>query len=344
MTATGNGPELRVVIAIVSMRGLDHLTRCLRSLAAQKYRNFRVIVCENGGREAFRQAGLVLGDLDIIGRTAPACGDSAAFAWTGPCRHLRFAAGPAVTLLEAPRNLGFAGGVNAVIAAAGESWDAVWVLNPDTLPEPGALGALVRRQQQGGYGVVGSRLLFAESGLVQTWGGLEWRSWLGRGRLLGLDQPAETLPDVADVERRIAFVSGASMYVTRAYVEAVGPMDSDFFMYGEDVDWCLRRGSFRLGYAHRSVVRHVHGASSGSSTQKARRSRLSIYLSERNRVLLARKRFGAGWGIPVALALAQSLEYLLRVGSFRQFRIALAGWWAGMRGETGMPPFMQSRE
>ena len=118
-------------------------------------------------------------------------------------------------------------------------------------------------------------------------------------------------------------------------------MDDDFFVYVEDVDWCLRRGRFRLGYAHDSIVRHVHGATSGSSTAKPRRSRFNIYLSERNRVLIARKRFGAGWPLFAAIALGETLEYLLRVGSVRQFAIALAGWWAGMRGETGPPAFIQ---
>jgi GT2 family glycosyltransferase len=147
---------------------------------------------------------------------------------------------------------------------------------------------------------------------------------------------------VAEVERRIGFISGASMYVTRAYVDAVGVMDDDFFLYDEDVEWCLRRGAFRLGYAHDSVVRHIHGSTSGSSTTKAHRSRFNVYMTERNRVLLARKR--GGWRRPllVAIALLETVEHLVRVGSLEHFRTALEGWWAGVRGETGMPSFMRA--
>jgi GT2 family glycosyltransferase len=142
------------------------------------------------------------------------------------------------------------------------------------------------------------------------------------------------------IERRFGFISGASMFVTRAYIEAVGVMDDDFFVYDEDVEWCLRRGSFTLGYAHGSIVRHIHGATSGSSLNKASRSRFNIYLTERNRILLARKRFGPWWGLVALLALVQTGEHLVRVRSPRQFRIALEGWWAGIRGETGAPSFM----
>ena len=330
-----------VAIAIVSFSTSDteYLAGCLKSLAASTFPRFRVVICENAGDVGFARTTEALAGLDVI---APA--EASAVPCRHPHRDFRFAAsGQAVTVLKAPGNLGYAGGVNACIAAAGDDWDAVWVLNPDTFPEPDALTALVRRQQEGGYGIVGSRLIFVASGLVQTWGGIEWRRLLLRGKLLGTNRPADTLPDIAEVERRIGFIIGASMYVTRAYIEAIGVMDDDFFVYNEDVDWCLRRGSFKLGYAHDSVVRHVHGGTTGSSLKKRGRSRFNLYLTERNRVLLARKRFGRWWGLVALLALAQTSEHLLRLRSIRQFRIALDGWWSGIRGETGAPYFLREQ-
>jgi N-acetylglucosaminyl-diphospho-decaprenol L-rhamnosyltransferase len=337
-------PQPRVLIAIVSTNEVHNLVGCLRCLTVSTHANFNVIICENGGSKGLERTQTTLSGLDFVRVLATPPIDEVPPAWTLP--YYDFGLDPGrqrVTVLNPMQNLGYAGGVNACIAAAKNwRWDAVWVLNPDTFPEPDALAALVRRQEEGQFGVVGSRLVFASSGLVQTWGGLEWRSWLGRGRLIGADQPAEATPDVADVERRIAFISGASMYVSRGYVEAVGVMDEDFFVFDEDVDWCLRRGPFKLGYAHQSVIRHVHGSASGSSSNKAKRSHFNVYLTERNRILLARKRFGIGWGIVAAIALAQThLEYLVQVKSIRQFCTALEGWWAGIRGETGPPKFMR---
>jgi GT2 family glycosyltransferase len=334
----------QVLIAIVSTNEAHNLVGCLRCLADSTHRTFNVVICENGGTEGFERTKTALDELEFIRHPdSPPLRDGPP-AWKLACCDFVLDPGQQrVTVLSPSRNLGYAGGVNACIAAADHgSWDAVWVLNPDTFPEPDALAALIRRQREGAYGVVGSRLIYTSSGRVQTWGGLEWHPWLGRGRLIGADQPAEAVPDAAEVERRFGFISGASMFVTRAYIQAVGVMDEDFFVYDEDVDWCLRRGSFKLGYAHESVIHHVHGSTSGSSRNKAQRSRFNVYLTERNRVLIARKRYGTMWGILAAIALAQTaLEYLLQVRSIRQYCTALEGWWAGIRGETGAPTFMR---
>ena len=144
-------------------------------------------------------------------------------------------------------------------------------VNPDTLPDAEALAALVRHQKAGDYGIVGSRLIFNSSGRIQTWGGMEWRSWLGCGRSLGLNMPADVIPDIADVERTLTFISGASMYVSRAYINSIGVMDEDFFVYAEDVDWCLRHGAFKLGYAHDLIVRHINGGTSGAFSSSGSR-------------------------------------------------------------------------
>jgi len=335
-----------VVIAIVSTNEAQNIIGCLTSLAASTYRNFHVVICENGGEEGFQPAVKAIEALGVVRPLASGERDGTRLQWSHDYRRYAFVDnGPPITILRAPRNLGYAGGVNACIASvASEDWHAIWVLNPDTFPEPDALGALVRRQREGNYGIVGSRLVFTSSGLVQTWGGNKWRPWLGRGKLLGLNQPVDTLPNITAIESRLGFVSGASMYVSRSYIENVGVMDENFFVYCEEVDWCLRRGSFRLGYAHDSVVRHIAGAKSGSSPRKKDRSRFSLYLMERNRILLARKRYRRWWWLLAFLALGQASEHLLRARSVRCFRIALAGWWAGIRGETGAPPFLRASD
>jgi GT2 family glycosyltransferase len=346
MPSAAPANEPRVVVGIVSTNDIQNILGCLKSLSVSDHRNFWIVICENGGLDAFEHAARCLADADFIrGGQQLSEDDEPEVAWAQGCAHFRLAnGGQPVILLKSSVNRGYAGGVNACIAAAAKAhWDAIWVLNPDTFPEPNALAALARRQQAGGYGVVGSRLVFVANGLIQTWGGLRWFPLLGRGRLLGFNQRADTEPDVAEVERRTKYVCGASMYVTRAYVETIGGMDEDFFVYDEDVDWCLRRGDFKLGYAHDSVVHHIHGATAGaSSTHKATRSRFNVYMTGRNRILIARKQFGSKWPALAAVALLQTLEHLVRVRSLRQFGFAIEGWWAGVRGEVGPPAFMRN--
>ena len=93
-----------------------------------------------------------------------------------------------------------------------------------------------------------------------------------------------------EVEKGLDIVAGTAMFVSKDYIKTIGVMDEDFFVFHEDTEWSLRHGKFRLGYAHDFVVHHVAGATSGSGGPRPKRSRFSIYLSERNRVILAKKR------------------------------------------------------
>jgi N-acetylglucosaminyl-diphospho-decaprenol L-rhamnosyltransferase len=151
-------------------------------------------------------------------------------------------------------------------------------------------------------------------------------------------------PDARAVEAELEIVAGTSMFVSKDYIKTIGVMDEDFFVYYEDAEWSLRRGPFRLGYAHDSVVHHVAGSTSGSGGSRPKRSRFSIYLSERNRVIIAKKRFPAAWPLFAAVALSQTLEFLVRFHSWRSFKIGVEGWWAGVSGETGMPGFMRATQ
>jgi GT2 family glycosyltransferase len=69
----------------------------------------------------------------------------------------------------------------------------------------------------------------------------------------------------AAVERELAYVMGASMLVSAAFIRTVGLMQEDYFLYYEEADWAARgRGQFDLGYAPRSQVFHKSGANSST--------------------------------------------------------------------------------
>ena len=100
--------------------------------------------------------------------------------------------------------------------------------------------------------------------------------------------------------------SGASVLLSRAYLDSVGRFDDRFFMYYEDTDlaWRGRLRGWRYVYAPDSVVRHVHSATSVEG------SRLSAHFGERNRLLtLARN-------APPRLAAAAVARHLLVTGSY----------------------------
>ena len=329
-----------VVVAIVAYGRAEEVAECLSALSRSSFAGFEVVIVENGGAAAFDALCAALGEhwpAACVGarianprRAGPRATRSRGFA---------LPAGQPVLTLEAADNLGYGGGVNLALAAVADNpqWRGLWILNPDTEPEAEALGALVRYVEAGGYGLVGCRIVLSGEGRVQVRGGI-WRRLIARGLSLGYGEPAAAAADSVAIERRLQWVPGTACYATRQFVERVGPMAEDFFLYCEDVEWSLRgsRFGFRLGYGHDAVVWHKAGTTIGSAASIRARSTLSIYLSERNSLLLTRRRFPWLYPLVVLVTLGLTADYLLR-GDRRTFRDACRGWWAGVRGETGRP-------
>jgi GT2 family glycosyltransferase len=297
-----------VAVCIVGFRNPGDVARCLRALEASTWTDFEVVICENGGADAFAA---------LVDAIPP-----------------RLAGGQGVMTMSAEDNPGFAGGVNLCLSRA-SSADAWWILNPDTEPHPGALAALVARLERGDCQAVGGKLHWPD-GRIQAYGG-RWRPWLARAVSLGMGEPLEADVDAAWVERAQTYLNGASMLIGPRFLRTVGPMREDYFLYGEEVEWCLRGRALgmRLGFAPDAKVLHGHGATTGAGLPKTRQPRLPIYLGERNKMLLTRDRFAARLLVAASAALILlSLRYL-REGAWRQFGYALAGWWAGLLGRRG---------
>src|SRR5688500_2937982 len=120
---------------------------------------------------------------------------------------------------------------------------------------------------------------------MQTLGGDRYNRRLARSRPIGRPPSSREPFDASVVVREMSYVSGASLCVTRAYVEAVGLLDESYFLYGEEIDWVTRaRGKFALAYAHDSVVYHKEGRTTGASRDGARRTALADYFMIRSRL------------------------------------------------------------
>lgn len=307
---------MRVAVAIVGFRNVADIERCLTALNRCTYRDFVVVICENGGADA----------CVALARTLPAA----------------LAGGQSIQLIEAPNNLGYAGGVNVCLRAAADA-DAWWILNPDTEPAPDALGHLVARFQQGDCAAVGGRLLNRE-GIIQTDGGRWWK-WIGRAAAINHGRHVDELIDEAMVKRQLGFISGASMLVGRAIIEQVGMMREDYFLYAEEVEWCQRalRSGMTLGFAPRACVIHDQGMTTGSGIHHRQRPRLPVYLDERNRILVTRDAFPIGLPVAAAASLIQIILRFGRRGAWHQIGYALAGWRDGLLNRRGAPSWLDKK-
>jgi GT2 family glycosyltransferase len=181
------------------------------------------------------------------------------------------------------------------------------------------------------------------NGTVQSYGG-RWTGWLARPVSLGHGGAQDAAIDAAAIERRQNYLNGASMLVGRRFLETVGPMREDYFLYCEEVEWCLRAQAkgMRLGFAPEAIVLHAQGTTTGAGGQPAGRSRLSVYLGERNKILTTRDCYPALLPVAALAALAAHIRRFGPRGAWAQLRYGLAGWWDGLMNRRGVPAWMSA--
>jgi N-acetylglucosaminyl-diphospho-decaprenol L-rhamnosyltransferase len=336
----------RVAILIVGYRNPQDVRACLAALSRLTPESrFDVLICENGGREWFEKLNLAL--LDPQGPCRPSEHEIDFLAWSDS----RLVGVNTLVLKDRParvwigcaaENLGYAGGVNVWIETilVNAEWNGIWVLNPDSEPEPAALQALIERSTTGNKGMVGSTIVPTISGgRVHCRAGHHWRKSRTNLALIGFGEPLDAAVDLQDIEAKLDCIAGGSMYLTRECLEKIGPMDERFFLFYEDADWSVRAKQLGLGYAPDSIVPHKGGTTIGSARLRADRSRLSVYLESRNHIHFVRLHWRRYLPLAIILSCVYATTYLVAFAP-KNFIAAVQGLWAGLRGETGRPLFL----
>ena len=145
----------------------------------------------------------------------------------------------------------------------------VLLLNPDTLLHDDALSRMVSfLDHHLGIGVLGCKLLTAE-GKIDPHCAREFPTllgelfeltklscWFPRSRVFG--SYLMTCWDHG-YNREVDALSGACLMVRRAAVEQVGLLDENFFLYGEDLDWCYRfkKAGWKVFYCSEAEIIHI---------------------------------------------------------------------------------------
>ncbi|RMF44039.1 MAG: glycosyltransferase, partial [Deltaproteobacteria bacterium] len=282
---------MKTAIIIVNFNGWRDSIGCLESVFRMSG-NWRVILCDNGSRggDLDRIEAWARGALDFTPDYPPGLPELVAPAVPKPVPCLRLTREeaeaptpadphPDLVLVDCGANLGFAGANNVGLryALARNEFDSFWLLNNDTRVHRDALLAMLRRLEQlPDAGICGSTLLyFNRPSKVQARGGAWYCPWIGLPWHLGRERSVDRPFSALSCERRMSYVVGASMLVTRRFVREVGLMNEGYFLYFEELDWALRGKRFRLAYAPESRVYHRVGASVGSSSHPARKSDVS---------------------------------------------------------------------
>ena len=202
---------------------------------------------------------------------------------------------PAAKVIQAPENLGYAGGHRLAVDVA-RAWDAdaIWLLNPDVTVHPQALMALMDAYNRFGVALYGSVPLLAEdSSLIAIYA---WRvddqgqPLVDELVLRGHQSYAQTFTNSHPI--RVANVSGCSIFIPLKVIEQFGFMHEYFFMYAEELDYCFRlnQQGVPVYVVPASLVTHQIG---GTSAGIGKVEEVLEYYRVRN--YLVRIRRFSGW-------------------------------------------------
>jgi GT2 family glycosyltransferase len=252
--ANENRPSVGVVV--LNWNGYEYTIRCIASLLVQRYPSFRIYIVDNNSEndEGQRLARLYYQDSRV-------------------------------TVILNPRNDGYAGGNNVGIQRALQDGcdRGIWCLNNDATAEPEALSALVSvAETDDRIGLVGSTILYPDRKTIYGLGGGTFNAWTGIDHLYGA---RSTLHPNQSRPKKLSYISGASLFLTRRGLALCPGFDADYFLYCEELDLALRMGraGLKLAYAQDSIVTHAFAATTGHM------SATYVYYFLRNRLLLLKK-------------------------------------------------------
>lgn len=190
--------------------------------------------------------------------------------------------------VEFNENRGFAAGVNAGVSHSVSEF--FLILNPDAVLLEGPWQELLAHDPTM-IGAVGPRVISKDGGIQPS--------------IYGEPKPNGVLLELLGAQRSVrkagfrrsmpAFrceaigLQGSCLLITREAWNAVGPFDEDFFLYHEEIDWCLRARDKGYRNIYDPSVSIVHAG--GLDVPPGRET---VYY--RGAVRLVQKRYGAEAG------------------------------------------------
>ncbi|MEM7137547.1 MAG: glycosyltransferase family 2 protein [Myxococcota bacterium] len=254
---------MKVLVVVLNYRTPDLAVRCLESLEAEvaEVGSMHVVVTDNDSGDD---------SVAIIGEAI----ERHSWRW---CE-----------LMPLSKNGGYCFGNNAGIRPhlfKEGAPEFVMLLNPDTYIRPGAVSRLVSYlERHEDVGIAGARLE-GPDGAIQN-GAFRFptptREMLDGFRLGILSKAMRTgdiFYDLGDQPMAVDWVVGAAMMIRREVFDDIGLLDEGYFLYFDEVDFCLRarRAGWSAHYVPQSVVVHLVGRSTGISDPNKRPPRFPTY-------------------------------------------------------------------
>jgi GT2 family glycosyltransferase len=308
-----------VYIIVLNWNGWRDTIECLQSLLVLHSCDYRIVVCDNDSSDdslvhigawinglpaeqtLIEQA---VGLLDAVAQDAYQFVNIQVQPSAPPNPIYRF------YLIQTGSNRGYGAGNNVGIefALRDPQASAVWVLNNDVIVAPDSLAQLeAYAKKYSQAGLIGSKLMFySDPTCIQAVGG-KLNAYFATSIHLGQGERDIAQYDDEVFAKEIDYPVGAALFVPRQFIESVGLLSEEYFLYFEEIDWVLRGKAhgWEIGYCWQSKVFHKEGASAGSHADARFKSTLSDYYSLMNRVVFTRKFYPQNiWSVKLGLLIA----------------------------------------
>jgi GT2 family glycosyltransferase len=243
----------RVCAITVNWNRADDTMECLQSLVKSGLDSSSIIVVDNGSTDA---------SVELISREMPS-----------------------VQIMKMGENLGYIKGVNRGISRALENGaQMILLINNDATVDPDAIDRLLEAAERRKVaGIIGPKILYYGRNVIWFAGGkFDWR-W-GFSSHPGMDQVDIT----EDKEEKVDFITGCVMLVRREVFEEIGLFDESYWMYAEDLDFCLKALSkgWESWVISSAVAHHKVSASSGVKGSNVMTQMRSYYYAKNMLILV----------------------------------------------------------
>jgi len=236
-----------ISVVIPTWNGLQLLNKCLQSLREQSFKEFEIIVVDNGSTD---------GTVDWLKKNAPD-----------------------VETVALERNFGFSGAVNAGIRTSEREF--VVLLNNDTVVTPDWLKAFVDASEKYQNTSIFTSKVIVNSPpyLIDTAG--DGFTIAGFGYKIGWMSPETSFYSRS---RHVFGASGCSSMYRRKIFDEIGYFDEDFFAFAEDLDFSFRAliAGHKIIYVPDSRVFHSVRATARKKTALFLYHRNLIWLIYKN--------------------------------------------------------------
>ena len=240
-----------VAVILVNYNGEDVLEECLKSLVDKAGIDIEIVVVDNGSEDA---------SMKVVERHYP-------------CVHTVYT----------KVNIGWGAGCNIGMQLAFENGAGyVVLLNTDTEIEEGMILELLKYCDDNTLAIprIYRDKNDKDNSLWYSGGKIDYEAADAKQTLFSYD----VTDDSCNEPREVEFATGCCMMISKASWERTGGFDEEYFLYYEDVDYCMRlkEQEIRIMYVPKAALWHKVGGSAGGEV-----SYVSQYYTVRNRLFFA---------------------------------------------------------